>query len=104
MSVSNPKSKYVAHLSVLSRISNFQGLGRKNKFENLKTYRSGDHKDGDNTAGRSNRLATARVIVIALATVRVIVIVLVSSGSTMYKYNILEAILSTLNKYVHNIS
>ena len=39
-SVSNPKSKYVAYLSVRSRISNCQGLGRKNKFEILKTDRS----------------------------------------------------------------
>ena len=31
LSVSNPKSKYVAYLSVLSQISNRQGLGRKNK-------------------------------------------------------------------------
>ena len=31
LSVSNPKSKYVAYLSVLSQISNCQGLGRKNK-------------------------------------------------------------------------
>ena len=40
LSVSNPKSKYVAYVSVLSRISNCQGLGRKNKFEILKTYRT----------------------------------------------------------------
>ena len=39
-SVSNPKNKYVAYLSVLSRISNCQSLGRKNKHENLKTDRS----------------------------------------------------------------
>ena len=38
-SVSNPKSKYVAYSSVLSRISNCQGLGRKNTFDILKTYR-----------------------------------------------------------------
>ena len=38
-SVSNPKSKYVAYLSVLSQISKSQGLGRKNKFEILKTDR-----------------------------------------------------------------
>ena len=38
-SVSNPKNKYVAYLSVLSQISNCQGLGRKNKFEILKTDR-----------------------------------------------------------------
>ena len=39
LSVSNPKSKYVAYLSVLSQISNCQGLGRKNKHELLKTDR-----------------------------------------------------------------
>ena len=39
LSVSNAKSKYVAYLSVLSQISNCQGLGRKNKHEILKTDR-----------------------------------------------------------------
>ena len=39
LSVSNPRSKYVAYLSVLSQISNCQGLGRKNKHEILKTDR-----------------------------------------------------------------
>ena len=39
LSVSNPKSKHVAYLSVLSQISNCQGLGRKNKHEDLKTDR-----------------------------------------------------------------
>ena len=38
-SVSNPKSKYVAYLSVLSKILNCQGLGRNNKLEILKTDR-----------------------------------------------------------------
>ena len=33
LSVSNPRSKYVDYLSVLSQISNCQGLGRKNKHE-----------------------------------------------------------------------
>ena len=33
LSVSNPKNKYVAYLSVLSQISNCQILGRKNKHE-----------------------------------------------------------------------
>ena len=42
LSVSNPKSKYVAHLSVLSQIQNCQGLGRKNKHEILKTDRTGE--------------------------------------------------------------
>ena len=40
LSVSNPKSKYVAYLSVLSQISNCQGLGRKNKHDILKTDRT----------------------------------------------------------------
>ena len=39
LSVSNPKSKYVAYLSVLSQISNCQSLGRKNKHEHFKTDR-----------------------------------------------------------------
>ena len=40
LSVSNPKNKYVAYVSVLSPISNCQGLGRKNKHQILKTDRS----------------------------------------------------------------
>ena len=39
LSVSNPKSKHVAYVSVLFQISNRQGLGRKNKHEILKTDR-----------------------------------------------------------------
>ena len=39
LSVSNPKNKYVAVLSVLSQISNCQGLGRKKENEILKTDR-----------------------------------------------------------------
>ena len=39
LSVSNPKNKYVAYVSVLSQISNCQGLGRKNKHAILKTDR-----------------------------------------------------------------
>ena len=39
LSVSNPKNKHVAYLSVLSQISNCQGLGRKKELEMLKTYR-----------------------------------------------------------------
>ena len=40
LSVSNPESEYVAHLSALSQISNCQGLGRKSKHEILKTDRT----------------------------------------------------------------
>ena len=45
LSVSNPKSKYVAYVSVLSQISTCQGLGRKNKFEILKTDRTPQGRD-----------------------------------------------------------
>ena len=40
LSISNPKGKYVAYLSVLSQISNCHSLGRKNKHEILKTDRT----------------------------------------------------------------
>ena len=39
LSVANPKSKYVDYVSVLSQISNCQGLGRKNNHDFLKTDR-----------------------------------------------------------------
>ena len=48
LSLSDPKSKYVAYLLVLSRISTCQGLGRKSKHEILKCIRS--HHDGENVA------------------------------------------------------
>ena len=47
LSVSNPKSRYVAYVSVLSRISNCQGLGRKKIFEILKTEHNHDDNDND---------------------------------------------------------
>ena len=40
LSVSKPKNKYVAYLSVLSQITNCLSLGRKNKHEILKTDRT----------------------------------------------------------------
>ena len=42
LSVSKPNNKYVAYVSVLSQISNLQGLGRKSKHEHLKTDRTVD--------------------------------------------------------------
>ena len=51
--VSNPKSKYVAYLSVLSRISNCQSLGRKNKHQIAR--RSVEHVL--RTTGYSTKLA-----------------------------------------------
>ena len=53
LSVSNPKSKYVACLSVLSRISNCQGLGRKTFFEILKTDRT--------TPGLHNKIPALKI-------------------------------------------
>ena len=47
LSVSNPESKSVAYLSVLSQISNCQSLGRKNKHEILKTDRKRKSCYGD---------------------------------------------------------
>ena len=47
LSISNPKSKYVAYVYVLSQISNCQGLGRKNTFEILKTDRSNSNTLGE---------------------------------------------------------
>ena len=52
LSVSNPKSKHVAYLSVLSRISSCQGLGRKNKHEILKTDRRGAAARLSQTTGK----------------------------------------------------
>ena len=48
LSVSNPESRYVAYLSVLSQISNCQGLGRKNKHEILKSDRN-NNNDNNNS-------------------------------------------------------
>ena len=48
LSVSNPRSKYVAYLSVLSQISNCQSLGSKNKHEILKTDRRSENMVGVN--------------------------------------------------------
>ena len=55
LSVSNPKNKYVADLSVLSRVSNCQSLGRKNKHEILKTdHMSRASNNHDNSAQHHN--------------------------------------------------
>ena len=57
LSVSNPKNKYVAYLSVLSQIPNCQSLGRKNKHEFLKT----DHNNtiGDVSTSKSSPVSKA---------------------------------------------
>ena len=47
LSVSNPYSKYVAYVSVLSQISNCQSQGRKNKHDILKTDRTGSNETWD---------------------------------------------------------
>ena len=54
LSVSNPKSKYVVYLSVLSQISNCQGLGRKNKHEIWKLpVNGGCEKEGSDIKQQS---------------------------------------------------
>ena len=55
MSVSNPKSKYVVYLSVLSQISNCQGLGRKNKHEILKTDHNNTNVNNNSNNDNANR-------------------------------------------------
>ena len=60
LSVSNPNSKCVAYLSVLSRISNCQSLGRKNKHDMLKTDRNKTETGSQNASG-STRLICNRV-------------------------------------------
>ena len=62
LSVSNPTSKYVACLSVLSQISNCQGLGRKNKFGVLKTYRKDWAKSLDSRPQPSPRRPSSKEI------------------------------------------
>ena len=59
MSISNPKSKYVAYVFVLSQFSNCQGLGRKNKHDILKVDR----------------------IIMIIIIIIIIIVVVVSSGS-----------------------
>ena len=64
LSVSNPISKYVVYLSILSQISNCQGLGSKNKHDILKTDRNCFQR-GSNI----NNIASHKMgIILALAT------------------------------------
>ena len=67
MSVSNPKSKYVAYLSVLSQISNCQSLGRKNKHEILKTDRN-DNNNNTNDHHHHHHHATTTTTTAATTT------------------------------------
>ena len=55
LSVSNPKSKYVAYVSVLFQISNCQGLGRKNKHEIWKLTVRGSQGRGFQHLSKWNR-------------------------------------------------
>ena len=61
LSVSNPKSKYVAYLSILSQISNCQSLGRKNKHEILKTDRTEEKRHTSHSGGLLESLVGARL-------------------------------------------
>ena len=55
LSVSNPKNKYVAYLSVLSQISNRQGLGRKQTNEIMKTDRTHTKSAQTNNTNKHKR-------------------------------------------------
>ena len=89
LSVSNPKSKYVAYVSVLSRISNCQGLGRKNKFEIMKTDRSVAIRTST-TSWRSTTSTWARWrtrplivnVIIAITRITISVTIIISSSSS----------------------
>ena len=50
----NRKGKYVAYESVLSQISNCQGLGRKNKHDFLKTDRNNNNNNNSNDNCNTN--------------------------------------------------
>ena len=87
LGVSNPKNKHVVYVSVLSQISNCQGLGRKNKFEILKTYRTlhGNAKgDADGPGGRRRavRQDADRHGGIIVRIIMIMIIVIVSSSSS----------------------
>ena len=57
LSVSNPKTKYVAYLCILSQMSNCQCLGRKNKHGILKIDRTSALKRNHNTRIRCCKLS-----------------------------------------------
>ena len=59
LSVSNPKSKHVAYLSLLSQISNCQGLGRKHKLEILKTGHSNSDDSNDDSSNSNDNSSTS---------------------------------------------
>ena len=82
LSVSNPKSKYVAYLSVLSQISNCQGLGRKNKHEILKTDcmpQAGDDGSMDDVNAISQGDTTKALLLYPLVGVVIIIGVVIIS-------------------------
>ena len=60
LSVSNPKSKYVAYLSVLSQSLNRQGLSRKNKHEIVKLTVLKRHAQGAGAGWRPLLAAVPR--------------------------------------------
>ena len=74
LSVSDPKSRYVADLSVLSQISNCQSLGRKNKHDILKTDRTRSLQPPFKLAARNILLLLVLVLLLLLVLVLVLVL------------------------------
>ena len=89
-SVSNPKSKYVAYLSVLSHISNCQSLGRKNKHEILKTDRTApenmSHRGRDSGGGRGNVIMIIVIHVMIILAIIIITIIYIIIEIYIYIY------------------
>ena len=77
LSVSNPKSKYVVYLPVLSQISNCQGLGRKNKHEILKTDCSTSSAGADPGGRAAPRSVPLVLIIIIIITIIIIIIFII---------------------------
>ena len=75
LSVSNPKSKHVAYLFVLSQNSNCQSLGRKNKHEILKTdRRRGQYLSQQCPTKYNLNFIITTIITISIAIITIIII------------------------------
>ena len=80
LSVSNPKSKYVAYLSVLSQITNCLSLGRKSKHEFLKTDRSSSSSSSSSIDNCINSSSSSIINIIN----SIIIISILVEGQTSY--------------------
>ena len=91
LSVSNPKSKYVACLSALSQISNCQSLGGKNKHDILKT----DHTWSQTNQTSSRKPSWSRTqymyMYICIHEIIIIIIIISSYNSARLHDHVSEA-------------